>query len=491
MVWMIRIAARAWACAFVLVCLAMVPVFEMQAQSFAPGTGRAGVSSRTATSRAELTAADKAQVRGAVFQGRAEKTLNATQKKTLKDAYRAKLEQKKQIALASRFILYPGTSSSPNNIQAPSSRILTATVNSSVDMDDLSFEVLNGTENYTATATVDDTNFSIQNCAGVINASHPCVIPVTYKPMKEGQASSTLKVVFALAGSPGTTVTVTVPLIGSGTQTCQTSDFAWLPLTHKDIRKNVVNCFFNASGSLDFVSQVQYAYNPSGSASTVGADLLAFNFMPGIQLVLGGNGSTNSCDQQTSGSSGTATTCGGSAAQTNDGTGSVQQAAQALQRGGDFYTRATWPMLNWRKHDLQALAVLSPRLGFTVAGLGDQTTGSGVNPLPQFAAELFVQYDAIGQDGGRDAPASVFVDWRPAYQHVGEDFRQAAGLDHKNFYLSQLAIGLAIKGGITISGQRFFGPALFFVDGNGKTSENNFGGWQIRLAINPKAFGKS
>jgi hypothetical protein len=274
----------------------------------------------------------------------------------------------------------------------------------------------------------------------------------------------------------------------------------FFPLTHTDIDDPTINCYYNTASNLAFATQVQYQYNPSGSANTVSSDLAAFQFTGGIQLALAGNASTSSCSSTATGTGVTSSTnssCGttGSSPSTTTATSTptLEQDIQTLEQGGDLSLKVLYPLFNWSGHRISTQSFANPRVGFTVNGLSATTTTTNATDINfNLANENYLQIDAIPTSSGGDSPASIFGDYRWGYEHISSTYQANSNLTASNFILQQLEVGIVIGGSIKISADRYWGPSQVYVDSTGtQATANNFSNWSMRVQITPSSLAPS
>lgn len=261
----------------------------------------------------------------------------------------------------------------------------------------------------------------------------------------------------------------------------------------------IIRCFYNTTNSYAFATDVQYLYNPGGTANTISSTLTSMEFPGGLLLSLTGNASTGSCSHSSSTATGavhafaTATNSNCGTSQNGGTTPSLQQDVQTVTQGGNFGLKGLWPILNARGKGVQLMSVAEPRMGFEVSGLSAQNTSTGAtNVNGNFSSETYFQWDARGSSEGAESPGSIFADYRGGWEHVSSDFVKSAGLKSgPNFGLQQLSVGLVVNGFLRVSAQRYFGPEQAFVNSAGKTATvNNFNNWQLVVQLVPST-GKS
>jgi len=210
-----------------------------------------------------------------------------------------------------------------------------------------------------------------------------------------------------------------------------------------------VQCFYNASGLVSAVGQVQYLYGFGGGANTLSADLVSVQ-MPapiGMQVSFGssitGGGGTGA--PATSSNS------------TNQSQPSVSGAIQAVEAGGNFYIHTVYPIAQYNSQHLSAYFYADPRVGFSFNGFAGQATLSqGSEQYFNAPVEFYGSYDGIGHSGG------IYLDYRGGFESVPGSFAHTAQLSHHNFMLQQLAVGFNFVGLFRIGAQRYFGPSAAF-----------------------------
>jgi hypothetical protein len=342
------------------------------------------------------------------------------------------------------------------------------------------------------------TDFVITDCAGIIlDQNHPdCVITVTYSPKAAGSSRAILTVDFTKpnpAGGTPITTPVKIPLVGTASADCvgslgyiQSQKHRFFPLDHHGVDDVAINCYYGTPANLAFITQVQYEYNPAGSANIVAADLLSFQFVGGFQLTLAGAAATSSCSAAATPTSGsTPGACSGASTNTAP---SLAQDIQSIEQGGDFGLKILWPVFSWKPKWFQFLSIANPKVGFTVNGLSPQATAADATDVnANVSSENYAQWDALPSKRGLVPPASLYMDYRVGWQHISHDFAQTAMLNSRDFVLQQVTAGILINNAFRIAAERYVGPSQIFVNSSGMSNTNNFGTWQLRVQITPSA----
>ncbi|MGD0097289.1 MAG: hypothetical protein ABSB60_12395 [Terracidiphilus sp.] len=366
----------------------------------------------------------------------------------------------------------------------------------------------------------DFTAFSMPLCPNTtLKPGDKCELEVIYHPTSVGNSSATIEL-SVINQTTKATQSISVPVSGVASSGCVQASHDFLPLSHKDVTDADINCFYNTSSNLAFLTDSKYLYNPGGSANTISGDLASLQFPGGFQLTLVGSANVNSCSNTSStgsgtGSGGSGGSSGGSSggdvrsrtrsyadsttvtSQSNSScntstngssTPSLSQDIQALTQGGNFALKTVWPIFNWRPTRFQFMAIASPQVSFNINGLTGQNTITGATNVNWFVpAEGYIQLAAIPPKDGGDSPGSIFVNYRGGWEHVSSQFATNAGLKSgDSFGLQQLSVGLALNGGIRISAQRYYGPEQAYTTGTGSTvSVNNFKDWQLSVQLSP------
>jgi hypothetical protein len=361
----------------------------------------------------------------------------------------------------------------------------------------------------TTLSGADATDFSVTNCVGarLDRDSQQCIVTIGYSSKSAKRSAGQLVVTLvpdnqtpASGATPATpsNATITIALSGMTYSSCTgTPGYAtyqahhFFPLNHRGIDETTINCYYNTSNSLAFLTSASYQYNPAGSANTVSGDLASVQFTGGVQLTLAGTGTTSSCSSTSDTTTPTSSSCTSTSNGENSNTAapSLEQDIQSLTQGGDFAIKALWPIYNVRAKRIQYSSIFNPRVGFTINGISATATAANATNVNAYITnENYFQIDGIPAQNGGDSPASLFVDYRWGLEYVGQSFATASMLTNNKFLLQQISAGLVIGGSVRISAERYVGPSQVYVDSTGTVaSANNFSNWQLRVQFTPSS----
>jgi hypothetical protein len=442
-----------------VVALVFLQPVNSLSQSIPPGTGRSGISSKNAK------LATKTSPVGPVAAGAAP----------------------------------PAVAPPAGTVTVSSLSPFTATVNVASASQTLKIVNVHSTDSYAvALSSISGASFPdfhVTLCASpTLLPKGQCDVAVVYQPSAVATSSATITFT-ATDQTNAAVVTFSVPLSGASTAQCPQPNHPYLPLSQTGVTNAMINCYFNTTSNLAFVTEAQYLYNPGQTANTISGNLASLQFPGGVQLTLAGNANTSSCSGASVGSTSsgsttttnaTSSTCG--TMPSGSSTPSLQQDEQTLTQGGPIALKALWPILNLREPFLQVMSVAAPKLGFDVSGLSTQGTATGATDVNgNLSSETYFELDAIPAAAGGESPGAIFADYRVGWEHVSSTFATAAGLTGgNNFTLQQLSGGLVINGFLRISAQRYFGPEQAYVTSSGSTATvNNFKSWQLAIQLVP------
>ncbi|HEY7403036.1 MAG TPA: putative Ig domain-containing protein [Candidatus Angelobacter sp.] len=248
----------------------------------------------------------------------------------------------------------------------------------------------------------------------------------------------------------------------------------WTPLSTKRSRNldpnghtapasptnNDVVCFYQATGPVAPLGQVQYLYGIDQGTNTISADLVAIQFPApfGLRVALGSS------------------VTGGGNASTSSAQATAASTLATIQAGGNFYLHALYPIYVYNNNALQFVATGNAKLGFSFDGFAGQSTLSqATEKYVSVPFEAYAEYHAIGNAGG------FYGDYSAGYQNVPDSFKTAAGLSTNNFFLQQMSFGVSFAGLVRVGAQRYVGPAAAF----GATTGADFKNWHLVIQLNP------